>query len=111
MQCRHTEERFTLCPGLHRLLSEQRAELEKPVEESKDFPDELGTFRDRPDEQILANAGSREEAVNNALRHGQAKTILIRLFAGEREGTLMIRDDGVALNGREHRIQVSDCTS
>lgn len=49
--------------------------------------------------------------MNNALRHGQAKTILIRLFAGEREGTLMIRDDGVALNGREHRIQVSDCTS
>ncbi len=35
--------------------------------------------------------------MNNALRHGQAKTILIRLFAGEREGTLMIRDDGVGI--------------
>ncbi len=38
-----------------------------------------------------------QEAVNNALKHGQAKTIVIRLFAGEREGTLMIRDDGVGI--------------
>jgi two-component system CheB/CheR fusion protein len=38
-----------------------------------------------------------QEAVNNALKHGQAKTIVIRLFAGEREGTLMIRDDGIGI--------------
>lgn len=38
-----------------------------------------------------------QEAVNNALKHGQAKAIVIRLFAGEREGTLMIRDDGIGI--------------
>jgi PAS domain S-box-containing protein len=38
-----------------------------------------------------------QEAVNNALKHGQAKSIVIRLFAGEREGTLMIRDDGIGI--------------
>jgi len=34
------------------------------------------------------------EAVNNALKHGNAKSILIWLFCGERQGTLMIKDDG-----------------
>jgi two-component system CheB/CheR fusion protein len=38
-----------------------------------------------------------QEAVNNALKHGEPKTILIRLFAREREGTLMIKDDGVGI--------------
>jgi two-component system CheB/CheR fusion protein len=38
-----------------------------------------------------------QEAVNNALKHGKAKMIAIRLFAGEREGTLMIRDDGIGI--------------
>jgi signal transduction histidine kinase len=38
-----------------------------------------------------------QEAVNNAIKHGHAKTILIRLFAGEREGTLIIKDDGVGI--------------
>ena len=38
-----------------------------------------------------------QEAVNNALKHGQAKAIVIRLFAGDREGTLMIRDDGIGI--------------
>ena len=35
--------------------------------------------------------------MNNAIKHGQAKEILIRLFSGEREGTLIIRDDGVGI--------------
>lgn len=38
-----------------------------------------------------------QEAVNNAIKHGPAKNILIRLFAGEREGTLIIQDDGVGI--------------
>jgi PAS domain S-box-containing protein len=38
-----------------------------------------------------------QEAVNNAIKHGQAKEILIRLFSGEREGTLIIKDDGVGI--------------
>jgi len=35
-----------------------------------------------------------QEAVNNAIKHGHAHNILIRLFSGEREGTLVIKDDG-----------------
>jgi signal transduction histidine kinase len=38
-----------------------------------------------------------QEAVNNAIKHGHAKIILIRLFAGEHEGTLFIRDDGLGI--------------
>jgi len=38
-----------------------------------------------------------QEAVNNALKHGQAEEIIIRLFAGERQGTLIISDDGVGI--------------
>lgn len=38
-----------------------------------------------------------QEAVNNAIKHGHAKTILIRLLAGEQEGTLVIKDDGVGI--------------
>jgi two-component system CheB/CheR fusion protein len=36
-----------------------------------------------------------QEAANNAIKHGHPKTILIRLYAGEREGTLIVRDDGI----------------
>ncbi|MGC2197923.1 MAG: PAS domain S-box protein [Terriglobales bacterium] len=38
-----------------------------------------------------------QEAVNNAIKHGHAGKILIRLFSGEREGTLIIKDDGVGI--------------
>jgi signal transduction histidine kinase len=38
-----------------------------------------------------------QEAVNNAIKHGRAKTISIRLFAGEHEGTLIIKDDGIGI--------------
>ncbi|HZD31751.1 MAG TPA: PAS domain S-box protein [Candidatus Angelobacter sp.] len=38
-----------------------------------------------------------QEAVNNAIKHGRATRISILLFAGQREGTLMIRDDGVGI--------------
>ena len=40
------------------------------------------------------------EAVNNAIKHGQAKNILIRLFAGDHEGTLIVRDDGAGIERR-----------
>ncbi len=35
-----------------------------------------------------------QEAVNNSIKHGRAKNILISLSAGEREATLIIKDDG-----------------
>jgi len=38
-----------------------------------------------------------QEAVNNAIKHGRARKILIRLFTGENGGTLLIRDDGVGI--------------
>ncbi len=38
-----------------------------------------------------------QEAVNNAVKHGRAENILIRLFAGEHDGTLRISDDGVGI--------------
>ena len=38
-----------------------------------------------------------QEGVNNAIKHGQPRNILIHLFAGEARGTLMVRDDGVGI--------------
>jgi PAS domain S-box-containing protein len=38
-----------------------------------------------------------QEAVNNAIKHGRAQNIFIRLFAGECQGTLMVRDDGIGI--------------
>lgn len=38
-----------------------------------------------------------QEAVNNAIKHARARNIVIRLFCGEREGTLIIRDDGIGI--------------
>jgi PAS domain S-box-containing protein len=38
-----------------------------------------------------------QEAVNNAIKHGKARNIVMRLFAGDREGTLLIRDDGIGI--------------
>ncbi len=35
-----------------------------------------------------------QEAVNNAIKHGQARRILVALSAGEGEGTLVVEDDG-----------------
>ncbi len=39
-----------------------------------------------------------QEAVNNAVKHAHAKNISIRLYSGEREGTLVIKDDGVGFD-------------
>ena len=44
-----------------------------------------------------------QEAVNNAIKHGRAQNILIRLFSGEREGTLMIKDDGIGFEAPTQR--------
>jgi len=44
-----------------------------------------------------------QEAVNNAIKHGRARNILIRLFSGEREGTLMIKDDGIGFEAPTQR--------
>jgi signal transduction histidine kinase len=38
-----------------------------------------------------------QEAVNNALKHGDAKNIVLRLSTGEGSGTLQIIDDGVGI--------------
>ncbi len=38
-----------------------------------------------------------QEAVNNAVKHAHATSIVIRLFGDEREGTLMIQDDGIGI--------------
>jgi PAS domain S-box-containing protein len=61
--------------------------------------------RFRSDEPVLihdANLSTHlyrivQEAVNNAIRHGQAKNITIRLFADEDYGTLTIENDGASL--------------
>ena len=38
-----------------------------------------------------------QEAVNNAIKHGRAKNILIQLSSGAREGMLIIKDDGAGI--------------
>ncbi|HEY3973984.1 MAG TPA: PAS domain S-box protein [Candidatus Sulfotelmatobacter sp.] len=38
-----------------------------------------------------------QEAVNNAIKHGLAKNIGIRLFCGQQQGTLLIKDDGIGI--------------
>jgi PAS domain S-box-containing protein len=38
-----------------------------------------------------------QEAVNNAIKHGHARNIVIGLLAGEREGCLTVKDDGVGI--------------
>jgi signal transduction histidine kinase len=38
-----------------------------------------------------------QEAVNNAIKHGRTNAILIRLFSGDRQGTLIIKDDGLGI--------------
>jgi signal transduction histidine kinase len=38
-----------------------------------------------------------QEAVNNAIKHGQAKTIIISLFARNEYGTLKIENDGLGM--------------
>lgn len=39
-----------------------------------------------------------QEAVNNAIKHGHSKNILIHLYAGLDRGTLIVRDDGIGIN-------------
>jgi len=43
-----------------------------------------------------------QEAVNNAIKHGHARSILIRLFAENGWGTLIINDDGTGIS--ENRL-------
>ncbi|MFN7138177.1 MAG: ATP-binding protein [Limisphaerales bacterium] len=42
-----------------------------------------------------------QEAVNNAIKHSQAKNIIIELEAVEEEVTLSVRDDGVGFSGKK----------
>jgi len=59
----------------------------------------------RADEPVLihdANMSTHlyriaQEAVNNAIKHGQAKTIMISLFARNEYGTLKIENDGLGM--------------
>jgi len=39
-----------------------------------------------------------QEAVNNAIKHGHSKNILMHLYAGQDRGTLIVRDDGVGIS-------------
>jgi PAS domain S-box-containing protein len=39
-----------------------------------------------------------QEAVNNAIKHGRSKNIMMHLYAGQDRGTLIVRDDGVGIN-------------
>jgi two-component system CheB/CheR fusion protein len=39
-----------------------------------------------------------QEAVNNAIKHGRSKNILMHLYAGQDRGTLIVRDDGVGIS-------------
>jgi PAS domain S-box-containing protein len=41
-----------------------------------------------------------QEAVNNAVKHARAQNIVIRLYRGENEGTLIIWDDGTGIEPR-----------
>jgi PAS domain S-box-containing protein len=38
-----------------------------------------------------------QEAVNNAIKHGRSKNILIHLSSDERQGMLIVKDDGVGI--------------
>lgn len=53
-----------------------------------------------------------QEAVNNAIKHGQAKNIVIRLSAGKEYGRLTIENDGLAMpestNGPGMGMQIMD---
>jgi signal transduction histidine kinase len=59
----------------------------------------------RADEPVLihdANMSTHlyriaQEAVNNAIKHGQAKTIIISLLARNEYGTLKIENDGLGM--------------
>ncbi|MBB5341339.1 PAS domain-containing sensor histidine kinase [Tunturiibacter gelidoferens] len=46
-----------------------------------------------------------QESVNNALKHGRARKILIRLSAENDRGTLSIRDDGAGIEERRENSQ------
>ena len=46
-----------------------------------------------------------QEAVNNAIKHARATIILIQLTAGEREGTLIVKDDGIGIGKRNEPHQ------
>ena len=52
-----------------------------------------------------------QEAVNNAIKHGQARNILIRLSAENGWGTLLINDDGTGIQETAHPTREWDCTS
>ena len=51
-----------------------------------------------------------QEAVNNAIKHGQARNILIRLSAEDGWGTLLISDDGTGIPEDRSRSTEWDCT-
>ena len=40
-----------------------------------------------------------QEAVHNAIKHGQPQNILIRLTAEHGRGTLLVKDDGIGNHG------------
>ena len=53
-----------------------------------------------------------QEAVNNAIKHGHARNILIRLSAENGWGTLLISDDGAGIPDESRRpLREWDCTS
>ena len=77
----------------------------------------LSSFR--ADEPVLihdANMSTHlyriaQEAVNNAIKHGQAKTIIISLFARNEYGTLKIENDGLGMREPSTNDSGMGCTS
>ena len=52
-----------------------------------------------------------QEAVNNAIKHGDPRTILIQLTAEQGRGTLLIKDDGKGIAENPANTRVWACTS
>ncbi|MFO1520032.1 MAG: ATP-binding protein, partial [bacterium] len=46
-----------------------------------------------------------QEAVNNAVRHGQAKNVEVELIQGESRITLIVRDDGKGISSEKKKTR------
>jgi len=95
-----------LSRGLLPVVSEARGLMSALRLYAAEIEDLFGiTCRFQCEEPVLIHDASMathlyhiaQEAVNNAIKHGRANAILIRLFSGDRQGTLIIKDDGLGI--------------